>query len=91
MGVSPVCRGVKATALADALVLPRKASWLPTTVITPLPSTATLATYLLVWLSQTLGKAADTLASDAELMASLTAVLQPLAASSISEALALTV
>ena len=48
-------------ALADALVLPRKALWLPTTVMTPLLSTAMLLTYLLVCVSQTLGKAADTL------------------------------
>ena len=88
MAVSPVCRGVRAMALADALVLPRRASWLPVTVITPLPSTAIPLTYLLVWLSQALGSWAETLLSDEEPMASVTAVLQPLAASSISDTLA---
>jgi hypothetical protein len=48
MAVSPVCNGVKAMALAELLVLPRRASWLPITVITPLPSTVMLLTYLLV-------------------------------------------
>ena len=75
-------------ALADSLVSPRRAAWLPVTVITPLPSTAMALTYLLEVLSQTLGSKAETSLSDEELMASVTAVLQPLAASSISDTLA---
>ena len=88
-GVLPLCRGVSEMLLADALVLPRSASWLPTTVITPFASELMAVTYLLVRVSQTLGNMAETSATEAELMASLTAVWQLPAASSISEALAL--
>jgi hypothetical protein len=77
--------GVKLMLLAEALVLPRRASWLPTTVITPFASALMLETYLLVWLSQTWGNVGETSLWEAEVIASLTAVLHPLAASSISE------
>ena len=78
--VLPVWIGVRLMLLADALVLPRSASWLPTTVITPLASALRRLTYLLAWFSQTWGNVADTSACVAVVMASLTAVLQPLAA-----------
>ena len=43
--VLPVCKGVSEIAFAVSLVLPRKVAGLPTTVITPLASAVTLATY----------------------------------------------
>ena len=43
--VLPAWMGVKESALAVALVLPRKLAGLPTTVMTPLASTDMLATY----------------------------------------------
>jgi hypothetical protein len=46
--VLPVWIGVRLMLLAEALVLPRSASWLPTTVITPLASALMRLTYLLV-------------------------------------------
>ena len=77
--------GVRLMLLAEALVLPRNVSWLPTTVITPLASAPMRLTYLLVWFSQTRGKVAETSACEAEVMASLAAVLHPPAANSISD------
>jgi hypothetical protein len=53
--------------------------------MTPLASALTLLTYLLLWVSHAWGNVAETSASDDELMASLTVVLQPLAASNISD------
>lgn len=58
--VVPDWTGVREMALAVALVLPRKVLGLPTTVITPLASTAMLATYCDVCDAQAAGNVALT-------------------------------
>ena len=58
--VVPDWMGVREMVLAVALVLPRKVLGLPTTVITPLASTAMLATYCDVCDAQAAGKLALT-------------------------------
>ena len=68
----------------------RSVAGLPSTVITPLASTAKLATYLEAWVAQAAGSCALMSACEAELTSSVTAVLQGVAASIISDTLART-
>ena len=58
--------------------------------MTPLASTAMLATYLEAWVAHAAGSVALMSASEAELTSSVTAVLQGVAANIISETLART-
>ena len=73
--VLPVWMGVRESALAVALVFPRRLLGFPTTVMTPLASTDMPTTYLEACVWQALGKAALTSACEAEVMVSVTAVL----------------